>query len=239
MTSTVAESKSRRPGRRSGGWAEEQSPLIYAIGRVIVGIVLRFWIRRFRAIGADRVPKDGGIFLIANHTSAFDPPLLAWPIKQRMLRGPGKIELFQHRIGGWVLKKIGIFPLRQGVADAAAVRVMVELFRKGEIVAVYPEGGRSPNEDLLPFVPDFARLLIRLKAPIVPAAIAGAGGVLPIGTVIPRPNQAVAVVYGEPFDLSQFYDRQLTAEVVEEAARLLHSKVQELLEQAQGVRDQL
>jgi hypothetical protein len=38
---------------------------------------------------------------------------------------------------------------------------------------VFPEGGRSNNGELQPFIPDFARLIIKLKAPLVPAAVAG------------------------------------------------------------------
>ena len=103
-----------------------------------------------------------------------DPFLLGVPVRWRMLRGPGKEELFVSPFFGYLMKKIGMFPLRQSVADAAAVRTMVEIFRSGKVVVVYPEGGRSDSGELMAFSPDFARLMIRMKALIVPAGIAGA-----------------------------------------------------------------
>jgi 1-acyl-sn-glycerol-3-phosphate acyltransferase len=137
------------------------------------------------------------------------------------------------------MKKIGMFPLRQSVADAAAVRTMVEIFRSGKVVVVYPEGGRSDSGELTSFSPDFARLMIRMKALIVPAGIAGARELLPIGTRIPRPNTAVVVVYGEPFELSQFYGGKVTNEMAQEAAVVMHDKVAELVERARRRRNEL
>jgi 1-acyl-sn-glycerol-3-phosphate acyltransferase len=155
------------------------------------------------------------------------------------LRGPGKELLFTNPLFSYLMKKIGIFPLRQSVADAAAVRTMVEIYRSGKVVAVYPEGGRSDSGELQPFYPDFARLMIRMKALIVPAGIAGARDLLPIGSWIPRPNTAVVVVYGEPFELSQFYGGKVTDEVAAEAAIIMHDKVAELVADARRRRDEL
>ena len=217
---------------RSARWADQQSIFWYRLGFAVFAALLRFWVRRFHAVDPEHVPRSGGAFLISNHTSGMDPFILGIPIRWRMLRGPGKEELFESPFFGYLMKKIGIFPLRQSVADAVAVRTMVEIFRSGKVVVVYPEGGRSDTGELTEFSADFARLMIRMKAPIVPAGIAGARDLLPIGSRVPRPNVAVVVVYGEPFELSQFYGGKVTAEAAREAAGIMHDRVAELVAEA-------
>lgn len=228
------------PGKkRSSRWADQQSLFWYRLSFLVFSTFFRLWVRRFEAVDAKHVPARGAAFLIANHTSGIDPFLLGVPVRWRMLRGPGKEELFVSPFFGYLMKKIGMFPLRQSVADAAAVRTMVEIYRSGKVVVVYPEGGRSDSGELRSFSPDFARLMIRMKALIVPAGIAGARELLPIGTRIPRPNTAVVVVYGEPFELSQFYGGKVTAEMAYEAAAVMHDKVASLIAEARRRRDEL
>lgn len=227
------------PGKaRSSRWADQQSLFWYRLAHLVFSAVFRIWIRRFHAFCAEHVPARGGAFVIANHTSGMDPFLLGVPVKWRMLRGPGKEELFASPFFGYLMKKIGMFPLRQSVADAAAVRTMVEIFRSGKVVVVYPEGGRSDSGELMSFSPDFARLMIRMKALIVPAGIAGARELLPIGSLVPRPNMVVVVVYGEPFELSQFYGGKVSAATAQEASTVMHDKVADLVAEARRRRSE-
>jgi 1-acyl-sn-glycerol-3-phosphate acyltransferase len=81
--------------------------------------------------------------------------------------------------------------------------------------------------------------MIRMKALIVPAGISGAREALPIGSRIPRPNTAVVVAYGEPFELAQFYGGKVTDEMASQAATLMHDRVAELVAAARGRRADL
>lgn len=224
---------------KAKSWSNQQSRFWIRFLAVLVGWLLRYWVRYYRAIDADKVPREGGVFLICNHTTGMDPFLLGYPIVERQPAGPGKIELFENPVAGYLMRAIGMFPLRQGVADAAAVRAMIQLYRRDHLVMVYPEGGRSPTRELMPFVPEFARLMIRLRARIVPAAIAGGGDLLPMGSYLPRPGKAVVVVYGDELDLSNFYDRPMTPELAQEAAQVMFDAVAALLARARSERRQL
>ncbi|MDQ2744787.1 MAG: 1-acyl-sn-glycerol-3-phosphate acyltransferase, partial [Chloroflexota bacterium] len=104
---------SRGAGANQKGWADEQSPLLYRVSRVFFWVLFRLWVRCIKSEGGSGVPASGGIFLIANHTSALDPFIVSFPIPQRMTRGPGKIELYKNPIVGWYMHKVGIFPLRR------------------------------------------------------------------------------------------------------------------------------
>jgi 1-acyl-sn-glycerol-3-phosphate acyltransferase len=183
-------------------------------------------------LGLEHIPRTGGAFLIANHTSSLDPIVLGVPVNGRLLTGPGKIELFEKPFFAYVLRLLGMFPLRQGGADAAAVRTMVEFFRAGRIVIVYPEGGRSENGEIQPFNPDFARLVLKLQAPVVPAGIAGVKELLPIGSWLPHMNRPVVVAYGEPIDLSPYYGRHPSPEQIEQASTLMFERVSALVQYA-------
>jgi 1-acyl-sn-glycerol-3-phosphate acyltransferase len=214
---TVAQGRTGRSSKQSKAW--------YGAVRFLLKLIFRFYVRRFRTYGVENIPAEGAAFLVANHTSAIDPLLIGVAVPNRMLIGPGKVQLFANPVFAYVLQKIGIFPLRQGVADAAAVRLMVESYRSGRLVAVYPEGGRSKTGEMIPFVEAFTRLVIRLRAPIIPIGIAGAHEVLPLRSWIPRPNTACAVVIGPMFDLSAYYGQQLSPDVLAAATGVLQERV--------------
>ncbi|HEX6506576.1 MAG TPA: lysophospholipid acyltransferase family protein [Chloroflexota bacterium] len=214
---------------RTGRWVEQQSVFWYRLAFVLLIGLFRLWIQCYRAVGVEHVPARGGAFLIANHTSGIDPFVIGFSVPWRMLRGPGKEELFSSPFFGYLMRKMGMFPLRLDIADAAAVRAMVEVYRSGKVVVVYPEGGRTDSGEMREFSPELARLIIRLKAPIVPAGIAGARDVLPIGSLLPRPRTPVVVVFGEPFELSEFYGGKVSREAAEQAAVIMHDRVAALV----------
>lgn len=231
---------SRLPRRRgSGRWVEQQSLFWYRVCHILVGLLLHGWVRRYRAVGVERVPREGGLFLVANHESGMDPFVIGYPVRWRMIRGPGKIELFENRVFGYLMRRIGMFPIRQEMADAAAVRAMVELYRNGRVVLVYPEGGRTDTGELQPFFPDFARLMIRMKARMLPVGVDGVRELLPIGAYLPRFNSPVAVAFGLPFELSQYYGAKVTDEITREAATILRDRVAEQIAVAEAERARL
>lgn len=220
-----ATERARTQSARRITWSEQQSREWYRVASMVFGVFLRLWVRRYLSMGVDNVPETGSAFLVANHSSYLDPFLLSYPIGRRLPTGPGKAYLFTNPAVAYLMRKIGIFPIRQDVQDTSAVRAMVELYRKGRVVIVFPEGGRSVSGELRPFFPEFARLAIRLKANIIPAGIAGASDLLPVGGYFPHPGTPVMVGYGPPFDLSEFYQLPLTDELAREAAEVLRQRV--------------
>ena len=228
----------RQAGRatRRHGWVEQYDPFWVKLLTVLFTPIFRYWVRYFRWFDVENVPPTGGMFLICNHTTAMDPFLVGFSMRHRVFRGPGRVELFKYRIPAYIMRKIGMFPLRQRVADAAAVRTIFELIRGEQMVLVFPEGGRSRDGQLQPMIPGFVRLALKLKVPLVPMAIAGGTDLMPMGKVIPKRNTPVAAVYGTPFDLSAFYGRPITPDLVEEVAKVMHDRMAEQLERAREER---
>jgi 1-acyl-sn-glycerol-3-phosphate acyltransferase len=237
MMATMSRKSPTRP--KSRRWIDQQSGAWYWSIKFLLQVIARVWVRRFRTYGAENVPSRGAAFLVANHTSGIDPLLLGLAVPRRMLIGPGKVQLFANPVFAYVMRKIGIFPLHQGTADPAAVRTMVEAYRHGRVVVVYPEGGRSRTGEMIPFVEDFTRLVLKLRAPLIPAGIAGASDLLPLNGWIPRPNVSCTVVIGECFDLSEYHGRALDAGTLSEATSVLWNRVHDTVLEAERKREEM
>src|SRR6185312_717070 len=61
----------------------------------------------------------------------------------------------------------------------------------------FPEGWRSPDGRLLPFLPGIGEVLQRVEAKVVPLYIAGSFEAMPRGARLPRPRP-VRIVIGQP-----------------------------------------
>ncbi|MDP2806984.1 MAG: lysophospholipid acyltransferase family protein, partial [bacterium] len=70
--------------------------------------------------------------------------------------------------------------LKKTLQQAAAA------IREGKNLAIFPEGARSRDGNLLEFKKTFAILSRELQAPVVPVAISGAYASFPIGRKLPK-----------------------------------------------------
>ena len=120
--------------------------MFYYIARVAVYIVLMiFYKPRFE--GLENVPKDKGFILVSNHISNFDPIFVAVKVKPRCYF-MAKEELFRNPFVSLIIRGLGAFPVSRGKGDTAAVEKAVEYVKEGKVVAIFPEGHRSPDGKL-------------------------------------------------------------------------------------------
>jgi 1-acyl-sn-glycerol-3-phosphate acyltransferase len=148
------------------------SRALYAFVRVLVTPLLRVWLR-LRVTGREHVPAEGAAILAPNHKSLADPFLVGLSVRKRHVRFMAKAELFKGLLG-WLLPRLGAFPVRRGESDAEAIETARTLLADGELVVVFPEGTRVGEPDVLGSPHRGAgRLAIETGAPIVPTAIEG------------------------------------------------------------------
>lgn len=128
---------------------------------------------RFQILGEENIPKDGGIIFCPNHISNHDAVTIAI-VQKRQLSFMGKDSLFQIPILGWILKRIGAFPVKRGTGDIGAVRKAIEVIQNENALAMFPEGTRNKTKELLlEFKTGAALVAKKGNGKIVPVAIIG------------------------------------------------------------------
>ena len=153
---------------------------------------------RYRPLGTEHLPREGGYVLAAGHVSNLDPWPLAfalWP--GRFLRFMAKSELFWFPLGPF-LAACGAFKVYRGRADRDAILTAVELAREGHVIAMFPEGTRRRKGLRKRFQAEAhsgaARIAIEAGVPLLPAGIKGTDGL--------RRLERWRIRYGPPLELS-------------------------------------
>ena len=94
----------------------------------------------------ERVPRNRGFILCANHTSLVDVIVLYRPF-WRKIRFMAKKELFRTKIGSWFFRGLGAYPVNRGGADVESIKNTMHLLESGEVVCMFPQGTRHPGVD--------------------------------------------------------------------------------------------
>ncbi len=187
---------------------------LYGVVRAVAVPFMRVYFR-LRVEGAEHVPKTGPAIVAPNHKSFWDTFFIA-AATGRHVHFMGKVELFEGPLGRPFVR-LGAFPVRRGLADADALETARVILRQGHLLALFPEGTRVRDPDVLG-VPrrGAARLAMETAAPLIPAAITGTQGLF-LGP-LPKPKR-VQIAFGEPIPVEAL---EATPEA---AARLIEEEV--------------
>jgi 1-acyl-sn-glycerol-3-phosphate acyltransferase len=144
---------------------------IWAVGRATIGTATKL-VARTAVYGGERVPREGGVVVAANHFSWIDPPALGHACP-RTLYMMAKIEA--HRVPGLgqLMRSFGAFAVRRGESDREAVRTMREIVRTGHALGLFVEGTRQRSGVPGPVQPGAAMVVINEDVPVSCAAIYG------------------------------------------------------------------
>lgn len=178
-------------------------------------VIPPFWlVRPFRFYGAWKV-KDGPCLYVCNHYTLLDAFYTACTTWEGV-HFIAKKENFETPFLKTVLRLVkGIRANRDG-NDVRTVLEAIKCLKNGEKVAISPEGTRNKTDaEMLPFHHGASAIAIRTKTPIVPVMLYKK----------PRYFRMAHVLVGEPFELSEYYDRKLTSQEIEEA----DNKIREIM----------
>jgi 1-acyl-sn-glycerol-3-phosphate acyltransferase len=157
--------------------------------------------------GREHIPRTGGAVICSNHVSFLDPPVLGSGLPRRTYF-MAKKELFEVPVLGPMIRSVYAFPVDRDTTDREAIRHGIELLEKGELLVVFPEGGRSPDGSLQPGNIGPALMAGRAGVPIIPAALKGTNQIMPReGKGLHRGR--VQVDYGAPIHPRQFGEGRL------------------------------
>ncbi|MGA9798074.1 MAG: lysophospholipid acyltransferase family protein [Terriglobales bacterium] len=187
-------------------------------GRILHGFA-RFWSRLImktissptRVAGMEAIDTSKPYVYAVNHASALDIPVLYvyLPFEFRIAF---KKELLAYPIVGWHLKRSGQICVDQQnpARSIGSIRAALKSLKSGMPLVIFPEGGRTPDGEIKPFLPGALFLAIKAQVDIVPVALVGTFELLPMNTyhIKCRPLE---MRVGQPISTSGYSVRNMDA----------------------------
>ncbi|WP_084077766.1 1-acyl-sn-glycerol-3-phosphate acyltransferase [Demequina sp. NBRC 110057] len=202
---------------------------------VLLGVTRREW------SGGENLPTDSGFIAVSNHMTYADPFTLAHFLYDHG-QAPhflAKASLFDIPVVGKALHGLDQVPVHRGSAKAKdAVDAAVTLLKRGDSIAVFPEGTLTRDPDLWPMLArtGAARMALDHDVPVVPIAQWGAQALLDPYGKKPHliPPKKVIVRAGPPVDLDEFRGRDLDIETLRSATDRIMGSLTGMLEEIRG-----
>ena len=195
--------------------------LIYDFVKITAGLpgLLIFRPKWTYASEAAKKKIRGGALIVSNHYGFFDPLYLMFAVWYRRHRFVCGKEFFESKARFWFRSFLCI-PIDRANFSIASLRAITGALKEGSIVSMFPEGHVNGERtgDLESFKPGMALMAMQAKAPIVPVYIKPKA----------HPWQRVRFAIGEPIDVTALYGDRPTFAQIEEIARLVREKEEEL-----------
>ena len=193
--------------------------------------VLRLFCRvffKYEVIGIENVPLEGNVIIAANHKSNLDPIFVASSMTTREVAAVAKKELFDHKILGFILKKLNTIPIDRENTGISTVKQILRAIKDGYVLGLFPEGTRVKGKEFG-----------QAKAGLSLFASKGKANVVPISVISSyKLFSRVKIYIGEPIDMSQYFRAKLTNEdherISEEVMQVI---IKNYCEQADGIVD--
>lgn len=175
--------------RRFYAW---QYPIVRFFAWLLMAVLGRLSVR-----GKEKVPRSGGLLILANHRSDCDPVAVqvACP---RVIRFMAKSELWEMKGIGSFLRWMKAFPVKRGEPDRTAIKHAVALLKAGYPVCVFPEGQLSEDGCLQELKPGVALIVRMAGVPVICLGLRNTEGIVPYKSLVPRPSwHRVRASWGE------------------------------------------
>lgn len=164
-----------------------------------------------KVTGLDRIDTTKAHVYAVTHASALDIPIL-YDNLSFQFRIVFKSELLAYPFVGWHLTRSGQVCINQQnpTFSVGSIKSAVKSLRSGMPLVIFPEGGRTPDGELKPFMPGAFFLAIRAHVDIVPIALIGTFELLPMNTYHIK-CQPLEMRVGEPISTAGLSLRDLDA----------------------------
>src|SRR5829696_6432769 len=148
--------------------------LMYVVARAILQPALLIWLRLSRTGREHFRGIKGGLIVASNHRSFLDPFVIGVTLPwRRPMQYVAKVELFERRWQGWILSRVGAFPIRRGQSDETAMETAGVVLDRGGTICIFPEGTRIRSGSLATPRRGVGRLALESGASVVPVAVHG------------------------------------------------------------------
>jgi len=165
------------------GFFEGSGHLLHRFARAWSRCILGSIFSPITVTGMEKIDVSKPAVYAANHGSAIDIPILYahLPFQFRIIH---KRELLSYPIVGWHLKRSGQICVDQSdpATSVRSVRAALKSLREGIPLVIFPEGARTPDGEIKPFMHGAFFFAIRAQVDIVPIALVGTFDLLPMDT---------------------------------------------------------
>jgi 1-acyl-sn-glycerol-3-phosphate acyltransferase len=150
-------------------------------------------------IGAENIPKQGGVLVAANHISYLDPPAIGSviPRKPTFMARKG---LFEIPVLKWFIRHFA-FPVDRERPRPSTIKDAIKRLRSGELVLMFPEGRRNESGELSTAKRGIGMIASLGNVPVIPAVIIGSDNALPPDARWLK-RAKISVMFGEPMDFN-------------------------------------
>ena len=215
------------------GWA--WSTVVAIVKPTLLVFTKRDW------IDGEKIPATGGCVVVVNHISHLDPMAFGLFLYDhgRLVRYLAKEALWRTPVLKHIAEDAGQIPVaRMTEGAASAFDAAVQAVRDGECVGIYPEGTITRDPDGWPMrgKSGAARIALATGCPVIPIGQWGAQEILPAYTVRPHliPRKTTHCKVGDPVDLADLRDREITPEILAEATDRIMAAITGLVEDLRG-----
>jgi 1-acyl-sn-glycerol-3-phosphate acyltransferase len=238
----------------TGGWKRFWTFCQRHIGSLWIYIATYNLMNVFGIENFEETDASRPVVLVANHRSFFDMYTVSSVLFRRTRRPitlffPVRGKFFYDNPLGWFVNLLmgwwAMYPpffREQGEAekrefDKFSLRELIRICSTGRshVIGFHPEGKRNFSRDpysFLPAQPGIGKVLFDSHAQVVPVFIAGLGNRLGrqvLGNW--TGGERVRIWFGEPLDLSVFFERRDSLRTHKEIADFLMAKIADLGEQ--------
>jgi len=189
----------------------EKSRMLHGFARFWSWLIMKTILCPVKVSGLEQIDTSKAHVYAVTHASALDIPVLYvyLPFEFRILF---KKELLSYPIVGWHLRRSGQVCIDQQkpTRSIAHIRSAVKSLQAGMPLVIFPEGGRTPDGEIKPFMPGAFYLAIKAQVDIVPVALIGTFELLPMNTYHIK-SRPLEMRVGKPIPTEGYSLREMEA----------------------------
>jgi 1-acyl-sn-glycerol-3-phosphate acyltransferase len=165
------------------GLFDRDGRLLHWFSRAWSWLIMKTIFSPVRVTGLKKIDTAKPHVYAVNHASALDIPVL-YVYLPFQFRIAFKKELLSYPVVGWHLKRSGQVCIDQQNPShsISSIRAALKGLQAGLPLVIFPEGGRTSDGEIKPFLSGAFFLAIKAQVDIVPVALVGTFETLPMDT---------------------------------------------------------
>ncbi len=181
---------------------------------------------RVKCIGHEKIDKRRTYLFMCNHVNIFDVFLLNGYIPT-FARGVELESHFSWPIWGKIATRFGTIPISHTkmISALKSLSLAEQAIQNGTSIIILPEGHRTRDGKMLPFMRGPFMLALNTKADIIPMAMIGAFKIKKTKHWLIQPGK-VKLVFGEVISFQEIKDKNS-----KELRDFVRNKIQQLIDQ--------